>query len=130
MIEVLDISWRPADPQRSVRGDSFVAVELPAERGDEIGTAADRASPERSPALLTYRRSSRDFADTYAQARPSRDLFPEFSSTFFAQYIAQEVLSPGLSFDDYRPAVSAYDLARRHDGPAGAPGGPTVSLLV
>jgi hypothetical protein len=130
MIELLDISWRSADPPRSVHIDPFAAIEPPDARRDEIETAADRASPQKTPALLTYRRSSRDSTDAYAPARPSRDAFPEFSSTFFAQYIAQEVLSPGLSFDDYGPAVSAYDLASRHDSPAGAPDRPSLSLLV
>jgi hypothetical protein len=41
--------------------------------------------------------------------------------SFTAQQIAQEVLSPGLYFENYRPALAAYGLAARHGEPSPPP---------
>lgn len=44
------------------------------------------------------------------------------SLSFAAQHIAQEVLSPGLYFENYTPALAAYGQAARHSGSSAARG--------
>ncbi len=48
---------------------------------------------------------------------------------FAAQQIAQEKLSPGLYFENYKPAVAAYTRAASYGAP-GLPGGSALRLLV
>jgi hypothetical protein len=49
--------------------------------------------------------------------------------SFLAQQIAQEKLSPGAHFEEYKPVTAAYDRAARHSEPA-APPGSTLHMLV
>lgn len=50
------------------------------------------------------------------------------SLSFAAQHIAQEVLSPGLYFENYTPALAAYGQAARH-GESNAARGAALHIL-
>ena len=106
------------DLYRSGDGARFSDVNPAA--GDAASASAAYAQP-----LRNARRGGSSFAgDTSFEAGRRR---APASLSFAAQQIAQEGLSPGLHFEDYKPAIAAYVAAAA--GPSVVPPGRTLEMV-
>ncbi len=89
----------------------------------EIRQRARGADPVRDDDRFLAARDDGDFLHETGRRKASSAL------SFLAQQIAQEQLSPGAHFEEYKPVTAAYDRAARHGEPASAPGS-TLHMLV
>lgn len=101
---------RPA-PLRLVHDASFERVR----DGDTVTRGRARLHD-------AFRRDTGSGADAEEALRDAGRRKAPATLSFTAQQIAQENLSPGAYFENYKPALAAYGMAARHGEPAAARG--------
>ena len=109
-------------------------------RVNYVNPTVDDASSDDTPQTQTVRARAADTARRHRRAggrsagsythdavfEAGRRRAPA-SLSFAAQQIAQEGLSPGLYFENYKPAIAAYVAAAA--GPSQTPPGQTLELM-